>query len=63
MWGSILFDDSFFSILKGSLAALEAEEFGTRRVLDELAFCHNVPRFDCDRRRACLVDTGGLCPS
>lgn len=50
MWGSILFDDSFFSVLKGSLAALEAEEFGTRRVFDELAFCHDVPRFACDRR-------------
>ena len=44
MWGSILFDDSFFSVLKGSLAALEAEEFGARRVFDELAFCHDVPR-------------------
>lgn len=42
MWGSILFDDSFFSVLKGSLAALEAEEFGTRRVFDELAFCHDI---------------------
>lgn len=24
--------------------------FGARCVFDELAFCHDVPRFDCDRR-------------
>ena len=48
---------------KRSLAALEAEEFGTRRVLDELAFSMTFLDSIVTVARACLVDTGGLCPS
>lgn len=48
---------------KRSLAALEAEEFGMRRVLDELAFAMTFLDSLVTVDRACLVDTGGLCPS
>lgn len=56
---------AFFGVQpkKKSLAALEAEEFGTRRVLDELAFSLTFLDSLVTVGRACLVDTGGLCPS
>lgn len=57
--------DAFFGaqLKRRSLAALEAEEFGTRRVLDELAFSMTFLDSLVTVGRACLVDTGGLCPS